>query len=92
MKKSYNVLNKKKSLKTNVTCQRSNKMASCRDEELVEIVNQFPVLYDQSHSHFHRKDVKVMRSKKLQMILSLNRVSAEKLNLFVPEAAVEIFS
>ena len=67
-------------------------MASCRDEELVEIVNQFPVLYDQSHSHFQRKDIKVMRGKKLQMILSLNMVSAEKLNLFVPEAAVEIFS
>ena len=33
-----------------------------------------------------------MRGKKLQMILSLNMVSAEKLNLFVPEAAVEIFS
>ena len=67
-------------------------MASCRDEELVEIVNQFPVLNDQSHSHFLRQDVKVIRGKKLQMILRLNMVSAEKLNLFVPEAAVEMFS
>ena len=36
----------------------SNKRASCRDEELAEKVNQFPVLYDKSHSHFHRKDIK----------------------------------
>ena len=33
-------------------------MASFRDEELAEKVYQFPALYDKSHSHFHRMDIK----------------------------------
>ena len=33
-------------------------MASCRDEELAKKINQFPVLCDKSHSHFHREDIK----------------------------------
>ena len=36
----------------------SNKMKSCRDKELAGKVKQFPFLYDKSHSHFHRKDIK----------------------------------
>ena len=36
----------------------SNKMEYFRDEELAENVNQFPVLYDISHSHFYRKDIR----------------------------------
>ena len=33
-------------------------MASCRNKELAEKVNQFPVLYDKYHSDFQRKDIK----------------------------------
>ena len=46
---------KKQILKTNVLCQISNKMISCRDEELAEKIKQLPV---KSNSHFHRKDLK----------------------------------
>ena len=77
-------------LKTNASCQKSNKMASCKDEELAEKVNQFPVLYDKSHSHFHRKD---MKSNTWQKVADdLEMVSAEKFNLFVPETAVKMCS
>ena len=65
-----------------------NKMACCRDKELAEIV--LPVLHGKSRSYFHRKDRKSNYGKKSQMTLSLRMVSAEKLNLFVPEAAVEM--
>ena len=70
----------------------SNEMAPCRDQELAENVYQFAVavLYDKSYPHFHREDIKVMHDKKSQMILSLKMVSAEKLDLFIPKAAVEI--
>ena len=33
-------------------------LSFCLNEELAEKVNQFPVLYDKSYSHFHRKDIK----------------------------------
>ena len=36
----------------------SNEIASCRDDELAEKVNQFPVLYDKCHSNFHKRDIK----------------------------------
>ena len=36
----------------------SNKMTSCRDKELAGKVKQLLFLYDKSHSHFHRKDIK----------------------------------
>ena len=45
--------------------QMPNKMASCRDEELTEKVYQLPVLYDKSHAHFHRKDIKSNASQKV---------------------------
>ena len=70
----------------------SNEMAYFRDKELAEKVYQFPVLYDKSHSHFHRKNIKAMHGKKSQIILSLKMVNTEKLDLFVPEAAVEMCS
>ena len=47
------IFRKKQILKTNVSCQMSNKIASFREEEY-----QFPALYDKSHSHFHRMDIK----------------------------------
>ena len=47
-----------KFLKTNISCQMPNKMASCRDKELAEKINQFPVLFGKYHSHFHRKEIK----------------------------------
>ena len=38
-----------KFLKTNISCQMPNKMAYCRDKELAEKLNQFPVPYDKYH-------------------------------------------
>ena len=34
-----------------------NKMACCRDEELAK-KNHFPVLHENYHSQFHRKEIK----------------------------------
>ena len=52
------VFERSKFVKANVSCQMPNKVTSCSDEELAEKIKQCPVLYDKSHSHFRRKDLK----------------------------------